>query len=314
MANKGNLRLKWCGFFYSCSSKSCISHAEGPEASQGGEKVASSSTGAEGPNAVQPTADSSSPESGARPSVESGPSIIYPPDVVESPAEGTSLLPPQSDAVVPEDSENPGLVKSDASDANAVNLGASTGSIPPNDLDSSGRSCLSNLIRSNRHLLESELVRSVLHAFHLILDQSLQLRGAGGGGPLGSTDHSVASSRYSIVGNAASATAGPIPFAGDSIDFPLAPWELIYPKSKDGTPIYNPSGKYAVKLYWMGGWKKILLDDRMPLDADGKPLVVTSCVPHEIWPMLLCKALFKIATARWVIDPFRKKNGCPDAC
>jgi hypothetical protein len=29
------------------------------------------------------------------------------------------------------------------------------------------------------------------------------------------------------------------------------PWDLIYPKGKEGLPAYNPVGKYAVKLFWM---------------------------------------------------------------
>lgn len=74
----------------------------------------------------------------------------------------------------------------------------------------------------------------------------------------------------------------------------VMPWEMIYPKGRDGLPSYNPSGKYFVKLFWFGTWRKIVIDDRIPVDAQGSPLLPLSPGDNEIWPLLIGKALLKI--------------------
>ena len=78
-------------------------------------------------------------------------------------------------------------------------------------------------------------------------------------------------------------------------------FDCIYPKGKDGSPIYNPSGKYAIKLFWLGSWRKVIVDDRIPFSVDGKPIIITSPLLSEIWPVLITKALLKIAVYRYYI-------------
>ncbi|KAI8907858.1 hypothetical protein EDD86DRAFT_208312 [Gorgonomyces haynaldii] len=77
----------------------------------------------------------------------------------------------------------------------------------------------------------------------------------------------------------------------------LMPWDLIYPKGKDGLPQYNSFGKFIVKLYWLGSWRKVVVDDRVPLDSQGHCLLATAPTATEIWPIILCKALLKLAAA-----------------
>jgi hypothetical protein len=50
-------------------------------------------------------------------------------------------------------------------------------------------------------------------------------------------------------------------------------WNLIFPKSKDGgsTPL-SASGKYAVKLYHCGAWRRVFIDERIPFDSLGNSL------------------------------------------
>ena len=72
-------------------------------------------------------------------------------------------------------------------------------------------------------------------------------------------------------------------------------WELIYPKGDDGLPAYQPGGKYAVKLWEQGAWRMVIVDDRMPVDSSGELLVPTSTNALELWPLLLAKALYKLA-------------------
>ncbi|XP_048577844.1 androglobin isoform X3 [Nematostella vectensis] len=83
------------------------------------------------------------------------------------------------------------------------------------------------------------------------------------------------------------------------------PWSHIWPKEKSqekvkekatAIPVYNPGGKYCVKVYWMGAWRKVTVDDWMPFDEEGKMLLPASPNEHELWPMFLSKALIKVAS------------------
>ncbi|KYN15825.1 Calpain-7-like protein [Trachymyrmex cornetzi] len=58
-------------------------------------------------------------------------------------------------------------------------------------------------------------------------------------------------------------------------------------------------GKYIVRLYCMGCWRRILVDDIVPVDKNGKPLLPRTSNNFELWPMLLAKALLKLASLTW---------------
>jgi hypothetical protein len=55
--------------------------------------------------------------------------------------------------------------------------------------------------------------------------------------------------------------------------------KIIFPQDRHGTPIYNPGGKYLVKLHINGIPRKVLVDDRFPLSTDGR--LMTS----HTWPI-----------------------------
>ena len=47
---------------------------------------------------------------------------------------------------------------------------------------------------------------------------------------------------------------------------------IIYPQDENGIPVYNPSGKYMVKLWLNGVARSVIVDDRLPVDKDSNLL------------------------------------------
>lgn len=43
-------------------------------------------------------------------------------------------------------------------------------------------------------------------------------------------------------------------------------------------------------------WRAVTVDDRVPVDASGQPLLV-SALPLQLWPLLLTKAIFRLMAA-----------------
>ena len=75
-------------------------------------------------------------------------------------------------------------------------------------------------------------------------------------------------------------------------------WKRIFPQ-EDGIPIKSPTGKYRVKLKFMGEERLIEVDDRMPCDNQKKLMFPRTTDFTEIWPQLLIKAFFKIYSFKW---------------
>lgn len=71
-------------------------------------------------------------------------------------------------------------------------------------------------------------------------------------------------------------------------------WQLIYPQNDQKLPIFNPGGKYVVKLYVKGKWRKIIVDDKFPFNREGKIQIAHSLYSDELWPSILAKAIYKV--------------------
>lgn len=78
-------------------------------------------------------------------------------------------------------------------------------------------------------------------------------------------------------------------------------WQRIYPQ-ENGLPVISPTGKYWVKLRFMGKERLVEIDDRMPCSNKGLPILPRTSDHNEIWPQILTKALLKVYSYKWY-DP-----------
>ncbi|XP_076244001.1 androglobin [Calliopsis andreniformis] len=95
-------------------------------------------------------------------------------------------------------------------------------------------------------------------------------------------------------------------------------WMNVYSMNKAGRgvqhrPTVNPNGKYIVRLYFLGFWRRITVDDMVPVDEQGLPLLPRTANRSELWSMLVAKALLKLCSLTWSQD--REVVDChPVAC
>lgn len=69
---------------------------------------------------------------------------------------------------------------------------------------------------------------------------------------------------------------------------------ILYPKNSAGRPIYNPSGKYSVKLHINGVPRKVIVDDQLPVGRHNQLLCSHSKHRNEFWVSILEKAYMKV--------------------
>jgi hypothetical protein len=73
-------------------------------------------------------------------------------------------------------------------------------------------------------------------------------------------------------------------------------WRAVYPQLPTGRPCYNKSGKYCVKLFVGGKWRKVSVTDCFPVES-GMIAIASSTNPLELWPSILSKAIYTVYSA-----------------
>ena len=72
---------------------------------------------------------------------------------------------------------------------------------------------------------------------------------------------------------------------------------IIYPQDRLGIPIYNPEGKYMVKLWLNGVARQVVVDDRLPIDRHSNLLCSQTNGNRnqlELWVTIIEKAYMKL--------------------
>ncbi|CAZ83891.1 unnamed protein product [Tuber melanosporum] len=70
---------------------------------------------------------------------------------------------------------------------------------------------------------------------------------------------------------------------------------ILYPQNKYDCPITSPLGKYIVKLYFNGCFRKVIVDDYLPVSNNSRALHVTCRNdPNVFYPALIEKAYLKL--------------------
>lgn len=84
----------------------------------------------------------------------------------------------------------------------------------------------------------------------------------------------------------------------------------IFPQDNQGNPIVNPAGKYVVKLFVNGIWRKVEIDDLFPTmgSSSGCRMISASSKKKRLWISLLEKAYLKVHGGY----NFMGSNSCKD--
>ncbi|KXS19717.1 cysteine proteinase, partial [Gonapodya prolifera JEL478] len=68
----------------------------------------------------------------------------------------------------------------------------------------------------------------------------------------------------------------------------------IWPQNSKQEPMYNPGGKYLIKLHYNGCQRRVVVDDLLPVSKSGALMCTYSRNRNEIWSSIVEKAYMKL--------------------
>ena len=74
-------------------------------------------------------------------------------------------------------------------------------------------------------------------------------------------------------------------------------WEQIHPKDKDGLPARSLSGKYHVRCFVMDKWRRVTVDDRIPVGPVRAPRCPWASFPCSSGPCCSARPCSKLMAA-----------------
>lgn len=85
-------------------------------------------------------------------------------------------------------------------------------------------------------------------------------------------------------------------FQSYSVNLPQLLPSIVYPYDHENDQIsLSPNGKYVLKLYFNGCWRRVEIDDYLPTSKTTRVLhVIDRCHPGVLWPALIEKAYLKV--------------------
>lgn len=70
--------------------------------------------------------------------------------------------------------------------------------------------------------------------------------------------------------------------------------DCLHPRDPSGWPRLSPDGRYTAKLHCNGSFRRVVIDDYLPIDASGRLLCASAEGGKGFWPALLEKAYVKL--------------------
>ncbi|EGO00763.1 hypothetical protein SERLA73DRAFT_178686 [Serpula lacrymans var. lacrymans S7.3] len=68
----------------------------------------------------------------------------------------------------------------------------------------------------------------------------------------------------------------------------------LFPQGQDSMPVLSPEGRYDVKIFVNGEYRRVIVDDKLPFNCDGVLIGLSTGSKLQLWPSVIEKAYMKL--------------------